>query len=91
LQTAAKAGIGAALLHAIFEDIRARAPAALVTVVAALPKGFPESVVASIIGGFQSRLSRLEVPTGGGPSQEAEAEAMSEPADRIVFSRRNRS
>ena len=56
---AAQAGIGAAILEQIFEDIHSRAPKAIVNVKQTLPADFPEEIAASIIGGFNARLERL--------------------------------
>lgn len=59
LQTAAKAGIGSSVLHAIFDDLHRSARTAVDRVVQSLPAGFPEKVTASIVGGFESRLRLL--------------------------------
>jgi serine/threonine-protein kinase HipA len=59
IQSAAQAGIGAATLEQIFEDIRSRAPKAIEKVQQTLPADFPEEIVVSIIGGFNARLERL--------------------------------
>jgi len=59
LQTAAKAGIGSSVLHAIFDDLHRSARIAVDRVVQSLPAGFPEKVTASIVGGFESRLRLL--------------------------------
>jgi serine/threonine-protein kinase HipA len=61
IQSAAQAGIGAAVLEQIFEDIRSRAPKAIEKVKQTLPADFPEEVAISIIGGFNTRLERLAV------------------------------
>lgn len=59
LQTAAKAGIGSSVLHAIFDDLHRSARTAVDRVVQSLPPGFPQGVTASIVGGFESRLRLL--------------------------------
>jgi serine/threonine-protein kinase HipA len=61
IQSAAQAGIGAAILEQIFKDIHSRAPKAIVKVKQTLPADFPEEIVASIIGGFNARLERFAV------------------------------
>jgi serine/threonine-protein kinase HipA len=61
IQSAAQAGIGAAVLEQIFEDIHSRAPKAIVKVKQAVPADFPEEIAASILGGFNARLERLAV------------------------------
>jgi serine/threonine-protein kinase HipA len=58
VQTAARAGIGAATLEQIFEDIRSRAPKAIEQLEQMLPADFPKEIAASIIGGFNVRLAR---------------------------------
>jgi serine/threonine-protein kinase HipA len=60
IQTAARAGIGASVLQAIFDDIQATAQTAIEQVARSLPATFPEEIAASIIGGFRTRLGRLE-------------------------------
>jgi len=59
IQSAAQAGIGAAILEQIFEDIHSRAPKAIEKVKQTLPADFPEEIAVSIIGGFNARLERL--------------------------------
>jgi hypothetical protein len=63
LQTAARAGIGASIVQAVFEDIQAKAPRAIERVHRSLPAGFPEEICASIIAGFETRLKRLDEAT----------------------------
>jgi hypothetical protein len=55
-----KAGIGALIVPAIFEEIEAKAPKAIERVRRSLPAAFPEEIAASIIAGFESRLNRLD-------------------------------
>ena len=59
LQTAAKARIGASVVERVFENIQARAPAAIEKVRQTLPADFPEEIATSIFGGFEQRLGRL--------------------------------
>ena len=59
VQSAARAGIGAATLEQIFEDIRSRAPKAIEQLEPMLRADFPEDIADSIIGGFNTRLARL--------------------------------
>jgi serine/threonine-protein kinase HipA len=60
VQTAAKAGIGARPVKAIFDELCAQAPAALEQVTGALPKGFPAEVADTISNGIKARLRRME-------------------------------
>jgi serine/threonine-protein kinase HipA len=60
-QTAARAGVGASIVEAILEDIRATAPLAIDAVKNALPGDFPEAVAASIFRGFEARLQRMKI------------------------------
>ncbi|WP_245284233.1 hypothetical protein [Bradyrhizobium sp. WSM2254] len=60
VQTAAKAGIGAGLVTAIFDELRTQALAAIEQVTASLPKAFPSEVADSISNGVKARLRRLE-------------------------------
>ena len=60
VQTAAKAGIGAGIVKAIFGELHAKAPAAVEQVTASLPKGFPAEVADTISNGIKARLRRLE-------------------------------
>jgi serine/threonine-protein kinase HipA len=57
---AAKAGIGAGVVTAIFDELRAQAPAAVEQVTTSLPKAFPAEVADSISNGVKARLHRLE-------------------------------
>ena len=59
VQTAAKAGIGAGLVTAIFDELRTQIPAAVEQVTASLPKGFPAEVADSVSNGVKARLRRL--------------------------------
>ena len=56
IQTAAKAGIGAAAVEGIFDEIAAAAPAAIERVLAHLPNRFPAEIADSIVAGFRARL-----------------------------------
>ncbi len=58
-QTAAAAGIPAANLKAIFDELRDAAPSALDQVMQSLPADFPESVTASIANALRNRLGAL--------------------------------
>jgi serine/threonine-protein kinase HipA len=60
IQTAAKAGIGAGRVMAIFDELRAQVPAAIEQVIASLPKAFPAEVAGSLGNGVRARLHRLE-------------------------------
>ena len=60
IQTAAKAGIGAGRVMAIFDELRAQVPAAIEQVIASLPKAYPADVAGSIGNGVRARLHRLE-------------------------------
>jgi serine/threonine-protein kinase HipA len=60
VQTAAKAGIGARPVTAIFDELRARAPAAVEQVAVSLPKGFPAEVADAISQAIKARLRRME-------------------------------
>jgi serine/threonine-protein kinase HipA len=60
VQTAAKAGIGAGPVKAVFDELRMQAPAAIEEVTASLPKGFPPEVADTISNGIKARLRRLE-------------------------------
>lgn len=60
VETAAKAGIGAAPVEAIFDQFRVQAPVAVEEVIASLPKWFPAEVAYSISNGIKARLRRLE-------------------------------
>jgi len=60
LQTARKSGVAAATVESIFQEITAGADAAISTVQAALPPGFPGALADSIIGGLRSRLRLFE-------------------------------
>lgn len=60
IETAAKAGIGARFVTAIFDELRTQTPAAVEQVAASLPKAFPAEVADSISNGVKARLRRLE-------------------------------
>ena len=47
-------------MTAIFDVLRAQAPAAVEQVIASLPKAFPAEVADSISNGVKARLRRLE-------------------------------
>ncbi len=56
VQTSGRAGIRASVVPALLEDVRTRSAAAIDSVTSALPPGFPEDIVASILNGFRARL-----------------------------------
>lgn len=60
LQTAKKCGVPEAMVQGIFDEIANDAPAAIDTVLADLPKDFPEALAQSIIEGMRRRLKSLE-------------------------------
>ncbi|MCL2713742.1 MAG: type II toxin-antitoxin system HipA family toxin [Alphaproteobacteria bacterium] len=60
VQTAAKAGIGAAIVTGILEELHTEVPAALDRVTGALPGMFPDRIADSISAGVRMRLGRLE-------------------------------
>lgn len=62
VQTAAKAGIGAAAVEAVFAELLRQAPTVLDRTLHSLPRGFPAQVAVSIGDGFKGRLRRLEKP-----------------------------
>lgn len=59
LQTAAFAGIGAPAMQAIFHDIAANARRQAETVVAALPGGFPDQLVTSVMAAVRHRVGLI--------------------------------
>jgi serine/threonine-protein kinase HipA len=60
LQTANQAGIGAALLHSIFEDLAATTMIRAQAVVDNLPPGFPQDMAESIANGIANRIRLIE-------------------------------
>jgi serine/threonine-protein kinase HipA len=62
LQTAALAGIGNTAMRALFADLAEGVDSRLDAVIAALPAGFPEALVASVAGGLRRRGRLLESP-----------------------------
>jgi serine/threonine-protein kinase HipA len=64
IETATAGGIGEAPARAMLKALADDAPAALEAVVAGLPKGFPEAVVESIVGGAASRLEMIRAALG---------------------------
>lgn len=60
LQTAGRAGVPAALVRGLFDEIREAAPKALADVRARLPADFPKALVVSIMDGVQRRLRLFE-------------------------------
>jgi serine/threonine-protein kinase HipA len=60
VQTATKAGIPAATVISIMEELLAAGEGALDTVLAALPNTFPDALARSIIDGVRNRLRALE-------------------------------
>ena len=64
-QTVDQAGIGASLLHGIFEDLAAHATARTQSVMDGLPPAFPQAMAASIADGLQNRLRQVETYLSG--------------------------
>ena len=60
LQTAKRCGVSLALIRDIFCEIADTAPAAIDTALADLPRGFPNHITDSIVGGLRQRLRTLE-------------------------------
>jgi serine/threonine-protein kinase HipA len=60
IQTAARAGIGKAVVDTALAEVAANMPRALEEVIGGLPAGFPGSVAASIDSGVRSRLRLLD-------------------------------
>lgn len=60
VQTARIAGIGAPLVHSLFADLAANALRQASAVADALPAGFPQDMVDSILGGIAGRLRLIE-------------------------------
>ena len=59
LQTAAIAGLGAPLVHAIFEDLAANAVKQTDAVIESLPPHFPEQLVTSVREAMEKRTQLL--------------------------------
>lgn len=59
VETGAKAGIGASVVRALFDDLLARAPSALDQVAAGLPEDFPGEVSTSTFDGIRRRMRLL--------------------------------
>ncbi len=59
-ETAAKAGVGAGVLHSIFDDLAKDGAKAVETVVADLPDGFPPHLADSVAAGFGARLRLIQ-------------------------------
>jgi serine/threonine-protein kinase HipA len=59
LQTAALASVGASLMRGIFEDLAASAEKQTDAVIASLPRGFPEQLVASVRNAVRDRARLL--------------------------------
>ena len=60
LQTAEVCGMGDAVLHDIFAELKIESDQAIEATLAGLPVGFPVALAESIIGGFRERLRQLE-------------------------------
>lgn len=65
LQTAAASGVGAPLMRAIFDDLAATALKQADAVFSALPRGFPNQLIASLRAGVANRAARLAEATSG--------------------------
>ncbi len=61
VQTASAAGVGRALMDAVFADLAQAAPRALDEVARALPAGFPARLFEQITDGIRRRLCAMEV------------------------------
>jgi serine/threonine-protein kinase HipA len=59
LQTAALAGVGAALTRTIFEDLAANTESQTAVVIDALPRGFPDQLASSVLAAVKSRAGLL--------------------------------
>lgn len=59
-ETAAKAGVGASVLHSIFDDLAKSGAKAVETATANLPRGFPQHLVDSLAAGFAARLHLIQ-------------------------------
>lgn len=68
VQTARIAGIGAPLVHSLFADLAANALRQASAVAEALPAGFPQDMVDSILGGIAGRLRLIETYLADGPA-----------------------
>jgi serine/threonine-protein kinase HipA len=60
VQTAAKSGVPADVVHAIFDELLEAEQAAVNKVTKDLPPGFPQDLVESIVGGLRARLRLLD-------------------------------
>ena len=63
-QTAAAAGVPAAVVDGIFEELLADEAVAIAQTVAALPEDFPEPLARSVLDGVRARLRTLERQRG---------------------------
>lgn len=61
LQTADACGMGASVLHEIFDKLKSESRKAIDDTLSALPDGFPEGLADSIAKGFKSRLRNLHI------------------------------
>jgi serine/threonine-protein kinase HipA len=61
IQTAARARIGASVVSALLQDIRATAPAAIERDLQTLPAGFPAEITDAILEGFRDRLRNAAI------------------------------
>lgn len=60
-ETAAQAGVSAAVVDAILSDLQANAPSAVKDTLNALPRRFPKALVNSVAKGFGVRFRLLEI------------------------------
>jgi serine/threonine-protein kinase HipA len=65
VQTAAMAGIGTPLMHALFADLAANAPRQASAAIDTLPSRFPQDMVESISAGIRSRTRQIETYLSG--------------------------
>lgn len=59
MESAARGGLGEAVVRNIFDDLVATAPTAVAATRAALPEGFPQDLTSSIVDGLERRLAVL--------------------------------
>jgi serine/threonine-protein kinase HipA len=60
VQTAAKNGLPASIVQAIFDELLQAEEAAISKVMSDLPTGFPQELAQSIISGLRARLQLIE-------------------------------
>ena len=63
LQTAETCGMGRSIVLDIFAELQDQSEKAIADTINALPKGFPNTLTDSIIGGYRSRLRQLKAVT----------------------------